>query len=270
MTVASLGRLSVSALSSWNWTLDQDLAFWSQAGIEHVGIWTEKLDGPGWDDAVARVAAAGLRISNLISAGPFTLDQPARWPEQRERLIAMLDAAEIIEAPLLVLTTGPANGLDWEEAAAALESAIGPVLDLGHEIPIAFEHTNSLRPDIGFLHTLADAIDFARHLGVGVCMECNACWAERGLYQTITDGVEFLSIVQVDDFVVGTRDTPNRVVPGDGDIPLERIIGHLLAAGYKGDFDLEIVGPRIEDEGYGPAIIRSVDAMTTMLDKLNA
>src|SRR5258708_33239473 len=105
MTVSSLGRLSVSALSSWNWSLDQDLAFWSQAGIEHVGIWTDKLDGTGWDEAVARVATAGLRISNLISAGPFTLDQPARWPEQRERLISMLDAAEIIDAPLLVLTT---------------------------------------------------------------------------------------------------------------------------------------------------------------------
>jgi sugar phosphate isomerase/epimerase len=260
MTVTAHSRLSVSGLSSWNWTLDQDLAFWQETGIDHVGIWTDKLDGPGWDDAVERVASAGLRISNLISAGPFSLDQPARWPEQRERLISMLDAAAIIEAPLLVLTTGPAKGLD----------AIGPVLDLGHEIPIAFEHTNSLRPDIGFLHTLADAIDFARQLGVGVCMECNACWAERGLYQTITEGVEYLSIVQVDDFVVGTRDTPNRVVPGDGDIPLERIIGQLLAAGYKGDFDLEVVGPRIEDEGYGPAIIRSVDAMTTILDKVNA
>ena len=83
-------------------------------------------------------------------------------------------------------------------------------------------------------------------------------------------GWTLLSIVQVDDFVVGTRDTPNRVVPGDGDIPLERIIGHLLAAGYKGDFDLEVVGPRIEEEGYGPAIVRSVEAMTAMLAKLNA
>jgi sugar phosphate isomerase/epimerase len=270
MTVIAHRRLSVSALSSWNWALQQDLAFWQDTGIDHVGIWTDKLDGPGWDRAVATVASAGLRVSNLISAGPFSLDRPDRWPEQRERLISMLEAASIIEAPLLVLTTGPANGLDWEEAAAALEAAIGPVLDLGHEVPIAFEHTNSLRPDIGFLHTLADAIDFARQLGVGVCMECNACWAERGLYQTIADGVDFLSIVQVDDFVVGTRDTPNRVVPGDGDIPLERIIGHLLATGYEGDFDLEVVGPRIEEEGYGPAIIRSVAAMTDLLSKLNA
>jgi sugar phosphate isomerase/epimerase len=270
MTVAAHSRLSVSALSSWNWTLDQDLSFWRESGIDHVGIWTDKLDGPGWNEAVEKVAARGLRVSNLISAGPFSLDRPAKWPEQRERLISMLDAAAVIEAPQLVLTTGPANGLDWEEAAAALESAIGPVLDLGHEIPIAFEHTNSLRPDIGFLHTLADAIDFARQLGVGVCMECNACWAERGLYQTITEGVELLSIVQVDDFVVGTRDTPNRVVPGDGDIPLERIVGHLVAAGYKGDFDLEVVGPRIEEEGYGAAIIRSVEAMTAILEKVNA
>ena len=270
MTVPAHRRLSVSALSSWNWTLDQDLAFWQESGIDHVGIWTAKLDGPGWDQAVDRVASAGLRISNLISAGPFSLDRPERWPEQRQRLVSMLDAAETIEAPLLVLTTGPANGLDWEEAAAALEAAIGPVLDLGHQVPIAFEHTNSLRPDIGFLHTLADAVDFARQVGVGVCMECNACWAERGLYQTITESVDTLSIVQVDDFVIGTRDTPNRVVPGDGDIPLERIIGQLLAAGYAGAFDLEVVGPRIEEEGYGSAILRSVEAISTTLEKLNA
>ena len=30
-----------------------------ETGIDHVGIWTDKLDGPGWDDAVDKVAAAG-------------------------------------------------------------------------------------------------------------------------------------------------------------------------------------------------------------------
>jgi hypothetical protein len=31
-----------------------------------------------------------------------------------------------------------------------------------------------------------------------------------------------------------------------------------------------VVGPRIEEEGYPSAILRSVDAMTTMLEKLKA
>ena len=125
-------------------------------------------------------------------------------------------------------------------------------------------------PDIGFLQTLRDAVSLARRLGVGVCMECNACWLERGLADTVSECVDVLYLVQVSDFVVGTKDTPNRAVPGDGDIPLERILGQIIDAGYNGSLDLEIIGPRIEEEGYPAAIRRSVEAVGSMLSSVRA
>ena len=135
-----------------------------------------------------------------------------------------------------MFTTGPAGPLPWEEAADALEAALAPVLrEAGFRgLPFAIEHTNSLRVDVGFVHTLADAVDLARRLDAGVCMEVNACWAERGLADTITAGADRLRLVQVSDFAVGTLSTPNRLVPGDGDIPLERILGQVLARGLHG------------------------------------
>ena len=159
-----------------------------------------------------------------------------------------------MQAECLVFTTGPAGPLPWEAAADALESALAPVLAeaAAPRRPFAIEHTNSLRVDVGFVHTLHDAIDLARRLGTGVCMEINACWAERDLATTIRDGVDALRLVQVSDFEVGTLSTPNRLVPGDGDIPLARIIGDVLAAGYRGCFDLELIGPAIDAEGYEP------------------
>ena len=171
-----------------------------------------------------------------------------------------------------MFTTGPAGPLPWEEAADALEAALAPVLAEARSrgVPFAIEHTNSLRVDVGFVHTLADAIDLARRLDAGVCMEVNACWAERGLADTITAGADRLRLVQVSDFAVGTLSTPNRLVPGDGDIPLERILGQVLAAGYDGCFDLELIGPRIDEEGYDPACRRSIDRLTEMLDVLGA
>ena len=99
-------------------------------------------------------------------------------------------------------------------------------------------------------------------------MEVNACWSERALDATIRDGVDTLRLVQVSDFAIGTLSTPNRLVPGDGDIPLERIIGTVLDAGYTGCFDLELIGPRIDDEGYPSAIRRSVDWLTEVLTRL--
>ena len=215
---------------------------------------------------------AGLRVTNLIGLGPFDLAEPDRWDAQRERIVRALDAATEIGAECLVFTTGPAGPLPWEEAADALESALAPVLHeaRSRDVPFAIEHTNSLRVDIGFVHTLADAIDVARRLDAGVCMEVNACWAERGLADTITAGADRLRLVQVSDYAVGTLSTPNRLVPGDGDIPLERILGQVLAAGYAGCFDLELIGPGIEEEGYGSACRRSIEALGAMLDSLGA
>ena len=130
---------------------------------------------------------------------------------------------------------------------------------------LCLEHTNSLRVDVSFVHTLRDAIELARRLDIHVCMEVNACWAERDLARTIANNVDRIGIVQVSDYAIGTLSTPNRLVPGDGDIPLRRIIGQLLAAGYGGAFDLELVGPKIEEEGYRRAIARSCDYLTELL-----
>ena len=61
-----------------------------------------------------------------------------------------------------------------------------------------------------------------------------------------------------------------RAVPGDGAIPLERILGDVLDAGYTGVFDLELVGPRIDAEGARPATTRAAETLSRMLTKLGA
>jgi sugar phosphate isomerase/epimerase len=137
-------------------------------------------------------------------------------------------------------------------------------------VPFAIEHTNSLRVDVGFVHTLADVIDLARRLDTGVCMELNACWAERDVARTIRDGIDRIRLVQVSDFRVGTLCTPDRLVPGDGDIPIARLLQTVVDAGYRGVFDLELIGPRIEEEGYDRAVPRAVAALDRILADVGA
>jgi sugar phosphate isomerase/epimerase len=263
-------RISLSAISTFQWSLDEDLAFYERAGITAIGASLAKLEAAGIDAGARRLHDAGLRVTNLIGIGPFHLDDPTQWEGQRDRVRRAVDAAEAVDAECMILTTGPAGQLTWEAAADALEEALTPVIADAHArgIPFGLEHTNSLRVDVGFVHTLADVVDLARRLGIGVCVETNACWAERGLAGTIESGVETFRIVQVSDFAIGTLSTPNRLVPGDGDIPLERILGQVLAAGYGGSFDLELIGPRIDDEGYEAACSRAVAALGDLLEQL--
>lgn len=263
-------RICVSAISTYKLSLVDDLEFWARHGIDHVGVSVAKLEAHGWAEGTERVVAAvggGLRVGNLIGLGPFHLADPRQWDLQRERLVRALETARAVGARCLVFTTGPAGPLTWEEAADALESALGPVLAEARSYGVAFaiEHTSSLRVDVGFVHTLRDVLDLARRLDTGVCMEVNACWAERGLLAAIAEGVDRLALVQLSDFRVGTLCTPDRLVPGDGDIPLARIVGALLDAGYEGAFDIELIGPRIEEEGYERAVPRAVTAVERLL-----
>lgn len=266
-------RVSLSMLSQWSWTVDEDLAFFDREGVDVIGLSLAKMQqAGGWEGYVDRIRSGGYRVTNLVGLGPIPWNDPSRHADGVARTRDALDAAVAFGAECMILTTGPAGSLTWEEAADRYVDTVGPVLDdyRSSDTRITLEHTNGLRVDVGFLHTLRDAIDFARRLGVGVCMEINAAWAERGLGTTIADGIDTIGIVQLSDFAIGTMSTPNRLVPGDGDIPIERIVGQLLAAGYAGAFDLEMIGPRIEEEGYASASTRAVEYVGALLTRLGA
>jgi sugar phosphate isomerase/epimerase len=268
-------RACVSAISTFRLSLVEDLAFWETHGIRTAGVSVAKLETYGWGDGTARLRAAvdnGLSVANLIGLGPFHLARPERWNTQRERLVRAIDTAVAVNAPCLVCTTGPFAPLTWDEAADALEQAMAPVLSEARArgVDIAIEHTNSLRVDVGFVHTLRDAIDVARRLGTGVCMEMNACWAERDLARTVRDAIDRVRLVQVSDFRIGTIASSQRLVPGDGDIPLRRILGDVVAAGYEGVFELELIGDAIVEEGYDDAIPRAIRNLDALLAEVHA
>ena len=249
-------------------SLADDLAFWARHGITNVGVSVAKLEAFGWEPGTQLVVDAverGLHVVDLIGLGPFHLADPSRWDEQRIGSCAPSRPRHAVGARSIVFTTGPFAPLTWEEAADTLEEAHRAGARRGAQAAastFAIEHTNSLRVDVGFVHTLRDAIDLARRLDIGVCMELNACWAERGLAATIRDGIDRIRLVQVSDFKVGTVASSQRLVPGDGDIPIARILGDAARPpGTPGVFELELIGDAIVAEGYDARGARAVDAL---------
>jgi sugar phosphate isomerase/epimerase len=260
-------RMSVSSVCTFAWELEQDLQLWDQLGIEYVGIAFVTLEAAGLDQAVARLQRTGLRISNLIGVSPFRLDAPSTWTDHYGRMSEIVDAAADVDAEALLFTTGPWGAMRWEEAAVAFADAFGPVLDAARRrsVTIGLENTGALRYENGFVTTLADTVDLARSLGVNVCAEMWNAWMERDLRGTLRDAAGMLSVIQLSDYVPGTHDTPNRAVPGDGMMPLGRIVQDAEDAGYSGPYELEILGPRIEAEGPAAAVARGVRVLDELL-----
>ena len=255
-------RISFNPISTWNWTLDQDIAFCKSRGIDVINATFLKFQDDV-DAGIAKILAAGLRSCSLAGGGTES------FIESEDATLAglkpYLDAAQALGAPSIYVVTGPTPPrMPTDDACAAFAKCIGKANAYAAErgVRIAIENNSISTRDTGFVHTLSVAVDVARAADVGICLELQNCWYEPGLPQLFRDNVDLFTCIQVSDFQVGEPIKFNRRVPGDGSVPLEWIIGHLLDAGYAGYFDVELLGPAIEAEGYESAVDRSIDWLT--------
>ncbi|WP_238006471.1 sugar phosphate isomerase/epimerase family protein [Dactylosporangium sp. AC04546] len=235
------------------------------AGLEDlpgVGLTVPEwvLANSGWERAITQLRDDARPVECLLRADWFRLDRPEAWPAQREALTRLVEAAAEIGAPYVYGTTGSAGTLEFDQAVAALAEAVGPVLETARErgVELLIESTNSLRTDVNFVFTLRDQIDVCRSVGIGLCVDLVAVWPERGVSALLQSAARDVRIVQVGDFASGTTISGQRVVPGDGDMPLPRLVGALTTGGFDGVADLEILGPRIDEEGPRSAIRRGL------------
>ena len=251
-------RISVNSICSMNQSLDADLALWAELGIDNVGLISPKLEAAGWEVGRQAVIDAGLKVSSMSC--------------YREGIAKSLEFTAAVGAGVLYVPTGCAGSVPWEEAAKTYCEDMAPLVARAKAagVRLATEPTNPLRSDVSFVHTVRDAVDLARMADVGIVIDFYSAWYERGLDQVVRKNIDLVVLVQICDYKLGTFDMPNRCAIGDGDIPVERLMRMVVDAGYEGPFDLEILGPVIEAEGYRAPIARSIERASEMLERLGA
>jgi sugar phosphate isomerase/epimerase len=251
-------------------SLATDLDHLRRLGLPRTSLHSRKLETTGQESARELARASGIEITHVIHAPMFTLERPDLWEGEAARLDASIDTAAAVGAPILYGTTGPAGALEWDEAIARLDEALSGSREHARDrgIELLFETTNPQYHDIDCLHTARDTLTAAERLGTGVCLDLHASWTEPDLPLMIDRAAPLTRLVQVADYAPGTR-TLARAVPGDGIIPLDRLIARVLAAGYEGNFDLELVdnppGPAGDD-----ALTRGVTELSALLERLGA
>jgi sugar phosphate isomerase/epimerase len=242
-------------------------------GVRHMTLVTPKLMAPGeLHETLSMLRTGGTRVAtvNHVFAGFSNLASDQGMAAQK--LTEAIDIAATLGADKIYLLTGGRGSLDWEGAAQRFALLIEPCLEIARsrKVMLLIENANFLNTDIHIAHTLADTIRLARIADIGLCIDLHACWMEAGLASLFLDAMPVTGLVQVSDYVLGDRTTPCRAVPGDGVIPLDRLIGDLLESGYAGLFDLELIGPRIAAEGAYAASTRAAERLSEILMKLGA
>ena len=260
-------RLTVCGYPLRDSSLDDDFAFFEKGGIHAVGLSEAKARAFGWRETAALGRRHKVRIDYLVCVSMFSIDDPSAWGSQTERLVAVLDGAAQLGARAVYGTTGPAGSLSWEEAADRFATAVRPALAHARRIGIDLlvENQNPLAQSVSFVTPLGDLVELAELADLGICVDLFHCWRDRAFEATFARGLARVGMVQVGDYAVGIRQMGERVVPGDGIIPVARLLGAMVAAGYRGTVDLEITGSRIDQEGRQAAFLRGARFLSDIL-----
>jgi sugar phosphate isomerase/epimerase len=219
-------------------------------------------------ESARAIRDAGLAIATLTHRA-FAFATPGEAGAARERLNRTIGVAAEIGAQSIIMTTGGRGALNWNEAAEAFAEAIAPCAEAANQagIPLGIEPTSHLYADVSIAHRLSDTVEIARRAGIAAMVDVFACWVDGNLDDALAQAAPISRVAQISDYVYGDRGLPCRAVPGDGAIPLERIVSGLVKGGFTGWYDLEIIGPRLQAEGQEAGLRRAGEYIGNLLEK---
>lgn len=260
--------ISINALCFAPARLDTLTEMVARIGAHGISPDREQVLQYGVPEAARLFRDAGLAAATLTHrAFGFATSESAA--AARDRLDRTIGIATAIGAQSITMTTGGRGVLDWSDAADQFAETIAPCAEKARAAGIALgvEPTSHLYADASIAHRLSDTVRIVRKAGISVVIDLFACWFDADIDAAIAEAGPLTSLVQVSDYVDGDRALPCRAVPGDGAVPLDRLIPAIIRAGYKGYFDLEIIGPRLQSEGEHAGLRRAGDYLGKLLEQ---
>ncbi len=261
-------RLSVHNVTFYGAPLTDLHAYYAELGVARLSILDNQLLDPEFSILLQHNDYTVEAVTHVFAGGAVTNDSH----DARAALNQVIDAAAGVGARTVYLLTGGRGPFSWAQAAERFCEMIAPCVTRAEHagVALAIDHASSLDADIHLAHTLRDTVTLAEMSELGVCIDVFHCWAEADVYDMVRRALPRTALIQLSDYVLGDRSLPARAVPGDGVIPLKTFVGQALEGGYAHGFDLELIGPRIDEEGRLEAARRACDVVATMLERLGA
>jgi sugar phosphate isomerase/epimerase len=236
-------RLSISEITTVSQSFADDLDAYRAAGADGIGIWEMKLA----DDSLERFRASGLGAGAAVPAVPSILplplmEGPEDPAERVEAIRAGIRRLAPFEPECVLFLTGPGDD------RAAILDGIRAIADEGHAqgVPVALE---PIQREFAHLWTIVSSLDEAAQLvdeagaEAGLMFDTWNVWREP--LEQIERHRDRIRGVHLADWREPTRNTNDRVLPGDGVIEFGPI---LEALRWDGLYDLEIFSdPELPD-----------------------
>ncbi|HEX5103628.1 MAG TPA: sugar phosphate isomerase/epimerase family protein [Pirellulaceae bacterium] len=259
-----MARLAINELTTFRWSLEEDLEHYAAAGIGAIGVWRQKLADCGEEMGARLLAESGLAISSLQWAGGFTGSEGPSHGESLADARQALRLAANLHADCLIIHSG-ARGIHTHNHARRLfRQALDKLLPIAEDwgVTLAVE---PMQGDCGSEWTFLNCLDETLELVAGydssalkIVLDTYHWASGPALFDRLPRMLPRLALVQLGDARQPPAGEPNRCPLGKGVLPLKQIVSRLIATGYEGHFEVELMGEEIEACDYHELLAESV------------
>ena len=236
-------KLAVCQITTRDWSFENDVRAYAAAGIDALGVYGPKLAAIGIPRALQLLRDSGLPATSFISGKELTGTREQLGQVCLDEHLRLLDDCLALGVDTLIVVPGNLHGRDparvEELAIEALHRLAPAALERG--LCLGLEPIRA--PYFDFMNTLVHAQKLARavaHPAVGLVFDTWHLWREPGLFDTLVSAIDLIRLVHVSDWREPTREHDDRLLPGDGVMPLAEMLQYLDALGYTGLYEVEI------------------------------
>lgn len=239
---------AISQLCTLNSSFEDDVKGYADATGAAVEFWLTKLETYLQTHSIADVrtlcaerelkpAAATFHGGLLLAQGDA---RRASWSQFEHRLTLCRDLA----IPTLIMTPdflGPFSHTDIERAQVSLKQAGQAASQCGVRLALEFQSRGT------FLNNLQTAVGFVESIqepSVGLCLDAYHFYVGPSKTEDLgLVNARNLFHVQLSDLADCPREIAtdaDRIIPGDGDLPLKTVVQRLRDIHYEGFVSLEV------------------------------
>lgn len=243
---------AVSQVCTLGGAFDDDLSGIAEGLGTAVELWLTKLEDHvekhSLDDVQQRLAETGLKPVAASFQGGLLLSEGEARRESWGLFTRRLDLCATLRIPVLVVVPdflGPFQTDDIERAQRSLKQAGEVAATRGVKLAVEFQAKGTF---LNNLETTAMFIESLDQPNVGLCLDT----FHFHVGPSKTEDLGLLSArnlfhVQFSDLADRPRELASdgdRILPGDGDVPLRAIANRLRDIGYAGAVSLELPNPQ--------------------------
>jgi sugar phosphate isomerase/epimerase len=253
--------IGINEFTTQPWTFEQDVERYAQLGITMIEVCEEKLDDERYKEQMTMVAGHGLSIS-AIQPLVRTFGASQMTPEPRDldaRVSRLRLSIERLSpfaggCPFIVNTGAPDKG----NIEAMVKTTVRELKELAgfaadHGVSLALEPLNaSSMNSESAIWTIAQAleiIDAVNRDNVGLCLDFWNIWQNANVEEEIRRAADRIFVLQVSDWRT-PRSSGDRLMPGDGVIPIGKLLQVVNETGYTGACTVEIFSQNVPDSIY--------------------